>query len=255
MPWIKDAAYSYDGSFDGLLTCVFESYERKEELVAISSDGDPQYTLFGTRTVETSAEKAARVYKAIGATISPSAQELVRLGFLTCAPQKELLIYRFLRLGFKRGGAVMNMLTDDTVHRLRKAVQQLNSESRTLMGFLRFSVYGDVLVAEIEPKNHVLPTLAPHFCDRYRNESFMIYDRTHGQALMYRPDATHEQKVSIVDVEELILPETGEQEQAYRRLWKQFYHTAAIRERINPRARMSHMPKRYWAHLTEMQQD
>ncbi|WP_110945300.1 DUF4130 domain-containing protein [Paenibacillus phocaensis] len=52
--------------------------------------------------------------------------------------------------------------------------------------------------------------------------------------------------------EKLALPEAGGQELTYRRLWKRFYDTMAIRERLNPRAQMSHMPKRYWARLTEM---
>lgn len=251
--WISDAAYAYDGSFDGLLSCVFESYVRKEDLVDLRSDADPQYTLFVTRWVETCPEKANRVYAAIGQKISPAAQELVRRGFLTCDPQKDLLIYRFLRLGFKHGRAVMDMLTENTVHRLRKAVRHLNTESHALMGFVRFSVYGETLVSVIEPKNRVLPLLAAHFCDRYRKESFMIYDKTHGQALIHRAEEAGAGKAEIVDVDELILPEAGEQDQAYRRLWKQFYETVAIRERINPRAQMSHMPKRYWGQLTEMQ--
>ncbi|RCX20369.1 putative DNA metabolism protein [Fontibacillus phaseoli] len=253
MSWVNNAVYAYDGSFDGLLSCVFESYERKEELMDITSGSDPQYVLFGNRYVETDPQKATRVYEAIGNKISPAARELVRLGFLTCSPQKELLIYRFLRLGFKHGGAVMNMLTENTVHQLHKAVRHLNSESHAFMGFVRFSVYGDALVAVIEPKNIVLPVLACHFCDRYSQESFMIYDKTHGQALIHRPDAAQDDKVSIVNVDELVLPDVSEQEKAYRSLWKQFYNTVAIRERINPRAQMSHMPKRYWAQLTEMQ--
>ncbi|MGG6313897.1 TIGR03915 family putative DNA repair protein [Paenibacillus macerans] len=251
--WISDAAYAYDGSFDGLLSCVFESYARKEELVDVRSDADPQYGLFLTRWVDTSPDKASRVYAAIGRKISPAAQELVRRGFLTCDPQKDLLIYRFLRLGFRHGRTVMDMLTDDTVHRLHKAVRHLNTESHAFMGFVRFSVYGEALVSVIEPKNRVLPILAPHFCDRYRQEAFIIYDQTHGQALIHKPEEKGKGRAEIVDVDELSLPEAGEMELAYRRLWKRFYETVAIRERLNPRAQMSHMPKRYWGQLTEMQ--
>ncbi|MGP0586449.1 TIGR03915 family putative DNA repair protein [Paenibacillus timonensis] len=253
--WMKESAYAYDGSFDGLLTCVFESYERKEELVDLRADDEPQVTLFESRWVETSPEKASRVYSAIGRSISPEAQELVRRGFLTCEPQKDLLIYRFLRLGFRHGRVAMDMLTETTVHRLHKAVRHLNTESHALMGFVRFSVYGDVLVSVIEPKNRVLPILAPHFSNRYRHEAFLIYDQTHRQALIHRPKEATPERTEIVDLDELVLPEVGEQERVYRRLWKQFYDTVAIRERLNPRAQMSHMPKRYWAQLTEMRDD
>lgn len=103
----------------------------------------------------------------------------------------------------------MDMLTENTVHRLRKAVRHLNTESHALMGFVRFSVYGETLVSVIEPKNRVLPLLAAHFCDRYRKESFMIYDKTHGQALIHRAEEAGAGKAEIVDVDELILPEAG----------------------------------------------
>lgn len=252
MAWLSDNSYAYDGSFDGLLTGVFESYERKEKLVDFRPAADPQYVLFGSRLVETDPDKANRVYSAVGTKISPAAQELIRLGFLTCAPDKELLIYRFLRLGFEYGGAVMNMLTENTVHRLNKAVKHLKTESHALTGFVRFSVYGDTLAAVIEPKNWVLPVLAPHFCNRYAHEYFMIYDQTHKQALLHRPDLGPRERVAILETDELNLPDANEEELAYRRLWRQYYNTAAIKERANPRAQASHMPKRYWAHLTEM---
>ena len=41
----------------------------------------------------------------------------------------------------------------------------------------------------------------------------------------------------------------------YRILWKRFYDTIAIKERENPRGRMTHMPKRYWNTMTEFQDE
>ena len=41
----------------------------------------------------------------------------------------------------------------------------------------------------------------------------------------------------------------------YRRLWRRFYDTIAIRERENPRCRMTNMPKRFWGTMTEFQPD
>ncbi len=47
----------------------------------------------------------------------------------------------------------------------------------------------------------------------------------------------------------------AESEAAFRALWRRFYDTIAIKERENPRCRMSHMPKRYWGVMTEFQKD
>ncbi|MDP4160778.1 MAG: TIGR03915 family putative DNA repair protein [Bacillota bacterium] len=241
-----DLIYTYDGSFEGLMCCVFESYEKKEN-PSIIRPQSAQQTLFDTgKWIETDDQKADRVYNSIPLKISSQAQELVKLGFLTCAPRKELLIYHFLRLGFKFGSKVMAMLTDDTVCSLQKAVRHLTSESHKFKGFVRFSVYGEVLVSVIEPKNFVLPLLSPHFCDRFRNEAFMIYDKTHSMALIYES-----KKAELIFVDELTLPEVDAAEVEYRRLWKQFYKTIAIEGRNNPRCRMTLMPKRYWGQMTE----
>ncbi|HBW35595.1 TIGR03915 family putative DNA repair protein [Desulfosporosinus sp. BICA1-9] len=241
-----DLVYAYDGSFAGLMCCIFESYDQKENPNLIRPPG-VQQSLFDTaKWIETDEHKADRVYNSIPLKISSQAQELVKLGFLTCNPRKELLIYHFLRLGFKHGSKVMTMLTNDAVCSLQKAVRHLTSESHKLTGFLRFSVYGEVLVAVIEPKNLVLPLLSAHFCDRFRNETFMIYDKTHSMALIYR-----EQKAELMFVAELTLPEVEGSEIEYRRLWRQFYKTIAIEGRNNPRCRMTLMPKRYWGQMTE----
>lgn len=245
-----DIVYAYDGSFEGLLCCVFASYAEKE-VPSLIRPPDEEPGLFDTaKWIATDKQKALRVYNSIPVKISLPAQELVRLGFLTCAPQKELLIYRFLRLGYKHGGKVMNMLTDDTVCALHKAVRHLTAESHLLRGFVRFSLHDEALVAVIEPKNYVLPLLARHFCDRFRNETFLIYDKTHRTALLYQ-----DHKAKMLSVEELTLPEADGAELEYRRLWRQFYKTIAVEGRENPRCRMSMMPKRYWSHLTEFADD
>ena len=241
-----DLVYAYDGSFVGLMCCVFESYEQKEIPSVIRPPGAQQGLFDTAKWIEADEQKSDRVFNSIPLKISPQAQKLVKLGFLTCAPNKELLIFHFLRLGFKYGSTVMAMLTDDTVHSLQKAVHRLTSESHKFKGFVRFSVYGEALVAVIEPKNFVLPLLSLHFCDRFRNEEFMIYDKTHSMALIYRS-----QKAELIFVDELTLPDVDASEVEYRRLWKQFYKTIAIEGRNNPRCRMTLMPKRYWGQMTE----
>lgn len=241
-------AYIYDGSFDGFMCCVFESYVKRELPIGIQAINENRGLLFETKWIETDLVKAERVYTAIKAKISQEAQKLVDLGFLTCLPEKEMLILRFLRLGFRIGGSVMNIITDDTLHQLQKAIRHLTSELHKYKGFIRFSLCANVLVTVIEPKNYILSLLEPHFCDRFQDESFMIYDKTHKSALIYRP-----REWKIVDLEDYEMPPSDPQEAEYRQLWKQFYNTIAIEGRYNPKCRMSHMPKRYWNHMTELQ--
>ena len=246
MPYRSDVMYGYDGTFEGLLCCVFESYDKKEIPCAIVAQDAPQMLLYPTKQISTDPQKAKRVGDSIAPKMSQEAYRLVQLGFLTCAPEKELLLLKFLRLGYRYGPKVMDMLTDDTVNALQKAVKHLTNESHLMMGFVRFSIYGTALIAVIEPKNFVLPLLAPHFCTRYANDTFMIYDKTYGMALVYQP-----YRYEIMPVDHLILPPADQTEKRYRDLWKLFYNTIAIEGRKNPTCRMSHMPKRYWDYLTE----
>ena len=90
--------------------------------------------------------------------------------------------------------------------------------------------------------------LRRHFCDRYRNERFFLYDRTHQEALFYA-----EGRSAVRPLEHFQMAPPDEAEARYRLLWKRFYDTIAIRERENPRCRMTHMPKRYWGTMTEFQ--
>jgi probable DNA metabolism protein len=246
----SNVIYRYDGSYDGLLCCVFESYDKREIPEDILLPDMSPGLLFSEKSIVTDPEKANRVLVSIPKKIGVSAHDFIRHAFLTCLPQKELNILLFLRLGYQYGPSVMQMLTEPTVNVLFKAVRHLERESHLLKGFVRFSVINNVLVAEIEPKNFVLPLLVQHFCERYPEERFLIYDKKHGMALVYQP-----YKPMVIPVEELELPEPDEEEQVYRELWRLFYNTIEVQGRHNPQCRMNLMPKRYWKYLTEFADD
>ena len=129
-------------------------------------------------------------------------------------------------------------------------MRKLYNEAHMYKGLIRFSDVGQGMVAEIEPKNFVLPLIAPHFCSRFRNETFLIYDKTNHAALIWQ-----QHTAKLVPVDALTLPPPTSEEQVVRRLWKRFYDTIAIEARRNPVCQRTHMPKRYWACLTEMQAD
>lgn len=246
MPDRSNLIYLYDGSFDGLLCCVFESYDKKEIPADIFSPDTVQTVLLPQKEVVTDPKKSARVLISIPKKMGADALDFIRHAFLTCLPQKELYILLFLRMGFRFGPSVMNMLADDVVNTLFKAVKHLNNEAHLLKGFIRFSVFNGALAAEIEPKNIVLPLLTLHFRERYPEERFLIYDRTHAMALIYQP-----YRAEIIPVDDLQLPEPDEEERAFRELWRLFYNTIEVQGRHNPKCRMSHMPKRYWKYMTE----
>lgn len=240
------SVYTYDGSFDGLMCCVFESYEKNEVPAGvIPEDADIPY-LLPVKHIETDEERAKRVISSIPKKMGREALDFIRHAFLTCHPKKELLILKFMRLGYSCGPSVLNRLTDETVHELFAAVQHLEHEAHLYTGFIRFSEANGALTAQIEPKNIVLPLIGRHFCERYPGERFLIYDRTHGMALLHRDG-----KLTVCGIEAFEQPDPGEEELKFRELWRLFYDTIEIKERHNPRCRMCLMPKRYWNCMTE----
>ncbi|MGE4471130.1 MAG: TIGR03915 family putative DNA repair protein [Desulfovibrio sp.] len=249
MAWTQ-VCVCYDGTFDGFLSCVFECYVNREEPVEFQTPEHSCASFYPQRAVGTNREQALRVYRSLAVKFGTAGQELVERAFLTCLPNKELWLWRLIRLGYRQGPSVTRNLTDPVVDQVYKAVYHLNHEAHLFTGFVRFSELDGVLVGEIEPKNRVLPLLRPHFCGRYPQERFLLYDRTHREALLHQPG-----QWAILPVEDLQIGPANEEERSYRRLWRAFYDTIAIEGRYNPKCRMTHMPKRYWGTMTEFQSD
>lgn len=246
---MSDMIYYYDGSFEGFLCCIFDSYANKEVLTAIYCDEDFFPTLFDTRTIQADRNHANRVLRKI-IKCSPYAAEFLQKGFLTCMSEKELHLYRMVVKLLNDGPTFLSNTADETFHPVFTAVRHLDSEVHQLKGFIRFSELGGILGSEIEPKNRVLPLLRSHFCARYRNEKFFIYDRTHQEALFY---ATGKAVIRPLDDFQMSPPDAAEAN--YRLLWKRFYDTVAIKERENLRCQQTHMPKRYRSTMTEFQNE
>ena len=249
MNWTP-VCYEYDGTFVGFLTCVFESYAQHEEPVCFLTAEDGRTTLWDTRRLESDQALARRVWKGVSRNISPGAARLASRAFLTCLEEREVHIWRFLEYGFRRGSSVMADLGDSRVDVLRRAVQHLEEEAHKYTGFVRFSDQGGVLVAEIEPKNRVLPLLRVHFIQRFNTETFVIFDRTHREGLLHQGG-----QWAILPMEDFDPGPASSREVHYRRLWRRFFQTIAIEDRANPRCQDTHLPKRYRAMMTEFQPD
>ena len=247
----SNLVYRYDGTYQGFLCCVAECFQDKKLPQGIELQDEAQATLFGVKEIETQPELAERVERSIPARISPEALRMVRDGFLTNLEEKELKLIRFLLLGYKYGAKVIRLTTHNDVHALNRALLFLKNEAHFHVEFLRFSDCGEFLAAVITPKNMVLPLIAPHFCDRFNGENFMIYDKTHQMGFLYQNTGRRE----FFHADSLELPAPGEEEEKFRALWKLFYKTIAVEGRINLRQRMTMMHKRYWKNMTEFQDD
>lgn len=242
-----DTIFVYDGTLFGFYCCVYECFRSRLMPADIIPQDVLQPSMFEQRSIVTDGQKAERVRASIRQKLSLRAKELIENVFLSCMEKKELALLRLIILLYKNGPSILNMLGHETVAPVMSAERHLLGERHLLLGFIRFSDYDGTLAAAISPKNFILPFIAGHFVSRFRNCDFIIYDKTHHAALIYQGN-----KTQIISARDFVFPEADETERHYRDLWKRFYKTIAIESRTNPRCRMSHMPKRYWANMLEV---
>ena len=239
--------YLYDGSFEGLLCCVYAHYYTEKASGIFRRENYQPTMLNAFRETDADEEKARRVYEAIRREISPFDLERVYTAFLSSAPEKEMKILRYVVLGFKEGAKISRLYGNPTVFALQQIERKVLTEIHRLAGLVRFSVLqGGVLYAPIDPDHDVTERLADHFRERFKHDPFIIHDQKRAKALIAKGGDWY-----ISDFDAGCLPALAEDEEAYRRLWKKYFGTIAIKERTNPRCQKNFMPIRYWKNLTE----
>ncbi len=239
--------YLYDGTFEGVLTCIYHHYYTEKAAGIYRADSYQSSLLGGCMEVETDRRKAMTVYEAIERKISTFDLRRIYRAFLSDDAEKETKILRYVLLGFRVGARVSSLHGDPVVFDVQSMEKKVNVEKERMLQFVRFSVMeGGVLYAKVEPDNDVLELIAGHFCDRYRNDPFIIHDVRRGKGLIACDGRWY---ISFLD--EGDVPGLSEDEEKYRRLWKNYFDNIAIKERANPRCQRNFMPVRYWKNLTE----
>ena len=214
---------------------------------ALWEEGAPCLSLAPELTIPTDREDAAQVWRKLRG-ISHEAAHWTEVAFLSGAEDKAMALHDFLCEAFRRGRGIAGFLGDPVVARAYQLQRQVHNEAHLFLEFLRFREQQGVLCAQIEPKSFVLPLMGGHFAARFPGEAFLIHDITHGVALLHQHG-----RMEIQPLEDLTLDSPTAAEAQYQELWRRYYDTIAIRERYNPKCRMSQMPKRYWGTMTEFQ--
>jgi probable DNA metabolism protein len=243
--------YRYDGSLDGLLCCVFEAYARKEAPSAVEAGETAQMSLDAdARDIPTDPARAERVQWGILERIGPEAFACVQTAALSADPRAGMIALAYVRLGFEAGARVDQRLTEPAVHDMRLLMRGVQTEAQRYLQFLRFEeLEGGVFLAEMQPEHDVLPLVMPHFADRFGQQPFLIHDRTRGLAGVWDL-----REWRVLSTEGMRLPARAAGEAEYQALWRMFYRTVAIEQRLNPKLRRQHMPKKFWRYMVEMRE-
>jgi probable DNA metabolism protein len=242
---VKDLVYQYDGTFPGFLCCIFESFSRHEIPAEVCTPEEMQLSLFERRQIATDSACSARVYRGLN-RLGATAKSRLMVGFLNTEPGKDLTLLRFSRLCFEKGAAAVQMLGDEDVAAAFALERAVQNDACLCKEFLRFQEREGMLGAILHPRHCVLPLMRAHFCSRLPDENFLIYDATHGAAML-RKDG----QVQYLRMQEYALAPDAEEE-GWLRLWKHFFKATDIPERYNPKCQMNHCRKHYWQDMPEM---
>lgn len=242
---VADVVYRYDGSMQGFLCCVFESFCRKELPAEICSPADDRLTLYPDREILTDSQRAQRVLAGIE-RLGGNVKQRFTTAFLSTDPEKERILLRYLRTAFNTGRGVDQMMGDPDVAAAWQLERAVSGEAHHFIEFLRFEERGGMLGAVIHPKNMVLPLLRGHFCSRLPDESFLIYDASHGVAMLRRGDTVRYLEMTDYD------PVSDPEELEWQSMWKRFFKALTIEQRRNERCQRTHCPRRFWQDMCEM---
>jgi len=251
---------TYDGSFEGFLTVVFECYAKKILPVDIGRENAFQQKIFAQKEfICTCPEKAERVWRGLQNKLHRRNKELPLFAFLSEAPCIEIMLYRFIRRIFDTSFSIETDFGDPDVLELKKLGKKVVSETTHVLQFLRFQkTRDDIFFAAIEPHYDVLPFTIEHFTNRFADQQWLIYDIKRDYGVYYDLKSTHEVVLSEKSfrstdgkVSDNVLHEG---EKTYQTLWKDYFDSINIEGRKNLKLQRQYMPQRYWKFMPEKTQ-
>ncbi len=248
----------YDGSWNGLLTSVFEAYERKLSDALIEPEQHHQPSMFraGLR-VYTDETKAQRVWKGLKKYLAADTCLQLYAAYLSEIPDIGQTIYQYMQQVFKRQASPEGDYANAAVLRIAQVSKMVHREKHRMEAFIRFQLTQDGLYyAGIEPDFNVIPLLLKHFKNRYADQRWLIYDIKRLYGIYYDLHTVEEIEINLsekVKAGTMYAELFHTDETLYQTLWKDYFKHVNITERKNTRLHLQHVPRRYWKYLTEKQ--
>jgi probable DNA metabolism protein len=251
--------YVYDGSFSGFLTCIFESFERKEWNVYLVEENSFEPDFFGeNRTIITEKTKAKRVFDGLVKSLDYSkAQDFFRV-FLSEDIVAIQYAFDLAQTIFQKNGEILENYGDEKVLYFSQTLKKVSRERHRMKAFVRFEKSSDgMFFAVIAPDFNVLPLIIDFFKKRYADQVWLIYDEIRKYGMLYDKHTVSE--VQMMNLETNSMTKSNDivtldlDEQKYQQLWKSYFKSTNIEARRNMKLHLRHVPKRYWRYLPEKQ--
>jgi probable DNA metabolism protein len=251
--------WTYDKTFEGFLTLVFDCYEMKTFPDKIVGNITDQACIFPRNyDVVSNEPKAKRVWNGLHKKISNESCQMLYHVFLSEIPDIELSILNYIRKTFESKVNIELNFGDKYILEMFKINKKVSREAHRIIMFVRFQkTADDIYYASFDPKYNVLPLVINHFEYRFADQKWVIYDTRRNYGFYYDLKNTSEIKFTTNSIDN----KTGKidanimdkDEQLFQELWKSYFNSMCIKERINPKLHMQLLPKRFWKYLIEKQ--
>ena len=124
------------------------------------------------------------------------------------------------------------------------------------MQFFRFQKAADgTYFAAVAPLYNVLPLVLPYATDRFADQCWLLYDLKRSYGYYYDKKDTLEVRFNDPEghlKDGLLSPDIMDKEELlFQQMWKAYFQSIAIKERLNPRLQRQHMPQRFWTYMPE----
>ncbi len=247
--------FFYDGTFEGLLSAVFDAYTEKVFPDLLLRLGEiPPLGAGEGRRVETVRYKADRVLRALERKLPAYAFSGLLYAALADDAGHGTVLFRFIRKIFDGPEGKEGDLADPDVLAVEQLARKVGREKQHLMGFARFEKTAEgVYFALLEPRFDVLPLLRFHFTDRFGDQKWILYDARRGYGIFFDLEECREISLEAgrLKAGKLDPALLAEGEDLIRRLWQGYHAASAVRERLNPVLQRRLMPARFWKYLPE----
>ena len=177
----------YDGSFEGLMCCIFTLYEQKIPVFRLARIGEPLGELFAqTIQVKSNKAQAQRVWSGIKRKSSNISLERIELAYLSEIRGEDHTIIRYVQYLIDSKKNIEENLSHPVVQRLNDVVKMLHREKQLVKEKIRFqTLVNDIKYNIIEPNYNVLPLLKDYLLQKYAKQKWIVYDIRRNKGLFY----------------------------------------------------------------------
>ena len=246
---------SYDSTFEGFLTAIFEIYEYKYINPTIIKKQNTQQNIFSEATeIFSNDGKSDRVIKKLEQQLGADGVRCLLYAFLSEIENIEQDLFKVIDYAVQNPTLnIMKDFANDAVLKIVKLTKSVGREKHRMEAFIRFELLkDDIYFAKINPDFDVLKLIIPHFKNRYQDQKWLIYDLSRKYGVYYDLETiatiTLDLDINLLDIDNNLYSES---ELDYQKLWSEYFDHTNIKERKNIKLHVQHVPKRYWKYLTE----